>query len=182
MLKKVKTILIYGLMLSMLLSNTAIAAPTKKVVNKAYASYVKKKLSSTSKYPYGDYTLYDINRDGIPEMFFEYMAGVRSGFKIYTYKKGKVKALKSATGISRIYYNSRKKQICILSSSGAANNQYTTYKMQGRKLKRVSVYESKAINGSMWDVRFYKNGKMISQGQYSSYANGIERWNHIMIQ
>lgn len=182
MLKKVKKILIYGLMLSMLLGNTAMAAPSKKAVKKAYASYVKKKLSSTSKYPYGDYTLYDINRDGIPEMFFEYMAGVRSGFKIYTYRKGKVKALKSTTGISCIYCNSRKKQICILYSSGAANNQYIAYKMQGRKLRRVSVYESKAVNGYMWDVRFYKNGKTITQEQFSTYTSGIDRWKRITTQ
>ena len=52
--------------------------------------------------------MYDINRDGVPEMFFEYMSGARSGFKIYTYKKKKVVSVKSSTGISCIYYNSGK--------------------------------------------------------------------------
>ena len=89
------------------------AKPSTATVKRAYEKYATKKLLSNSKYPNGAYTLYDINRDGVPEMFFEYMSGARSVFKIYTYKKKKVVSVKSSTGISCIYYNSGKKQICI---------------------------------------------------------------------
>ena len=95
------------------------AASTKTVKNKAkkaYKSYARRYLSSSS-YPYGSSKLYDINRDGIPEMLFNYMAGVRSGYKIYTYKKGKVIKMLDVTGAGGIYRNAQKKQIYIVFQS-----------------------------------------------------------------
>ena len=135
-----------------------------------------KKLLSNSKYPYGAYTLYDINRDGVPEMFFEYMSGARSGFKIYTYKKKKVVSVKSSTGISCIYYNSGKKQICILTSSGASDNTYTCYKLSGKKLKKVVQYKSVSSGSGM---KFYKNKTRISGNQYMSYVGTFDNWNTV---
>ena len=178
-MRKVKRIvLVCAVMLLMLSCNTVMAAPGKATVKKAYAAYVKRNLSSSSKYPYGDYAVYDINKDGIPEMFFEYMAGTRSGFKIYTYKNGKVSGMKSFIGVSRIYYNGKKKQICVLTSGGAADNQYTCYKMKGKKLVALSKYES--VMEHYGNIRYCKNGKSISKGQFTSYANGIGRWKYIM--
>lgn len=120
------------------------AAGTKTVKNKAkkaYKSYARRYLSSSS-YPYGSSKLYDINRDGIPEMLFNYMAGVRSGYKIYTYKKGKVIKMLDATGAGGIYRNAQKKQIYISFSNGAANSWFTCYKMKGKKLVKVRKYRS----------------------------------------
>ena len=120
--------------------------------------------------------MYDINRDGVPEMFFEYMSGARSGFKIYTYKKKKVVSVKSSTGISCIYYNSGKKQICILTSSGASDNTYTCYKLSGKKLKKVVQYKSVSSGGGM---KFYKNKTRISGNKYMSYVGTFDNWNTV---
>ncbi len=152
------------------------AKPSTATVKRAYEKYASKKLLSNSKYPYGAYTLYDINRDGVPEMFFEYMSGARSGFKIYTYKKKKVVSVKSSTGISCIYYNSGKKQICILTSSGASDNTYTCYKLSGKKLKKVVQYKSVSSGSGM---KFYKNKTKISGNQYMSYVGTFDNWNTV---
>ena len=176
LLSMVATLAFIGVLL-LVPGNACAAKQSEVTIKRAYASYVKRNLSSTTKYPYGNYTLYDINRDGVPEMFFEYMSGVRSGFKIYTYKKGKVVKVKAATGISRIYYNSGKREICILGSGGAADNSYTCYKLSGKKLKKISSYRS--ISGNAGKVKFYKNEKRISRDKFSAYAEKIQKWKTI---
>ena len=177
--KKLKKVLLVWMIMAMMIPCSALAAkPSKTTVKSAYRTYVAKNLSSSQKYPYGDYTFYDINGDGIPELFFEYLSGVRSGFKIYTYKNRKVFHMKSTVGVSRIYYSKSKKRICILTSGGAADNTYTCYKMNNGKLRKVSQYKSVSA-GSIDNVKFYKNGKRISQKQYSLYADSIEKWKTI---
>ena len=182
-MKKIVKAFIIGMLLSLMVTASASAAkPSTVTVKRAYASYVKRYLSSSRKYPYGSYTLYDINRDGVPEMFFEYMSGVRSGYKIYTYKNKKVVPLKSVTGGCRIYYKSSKKQICILTSSGAADNTYTCYKLINNRLKKVLEYKSKSQyswNSNFLNVKFYKNGKRISKRSYTIITNSIDKWNLI---
>ena len=84
---------------------------TQSKAKKAYKNYAQKYLLSSVSYPYGTYKLYDINRDGIPEMFFTYMAGVRGGYKVYTYKKGKIIKMLDVTGAGGLYRNAKKKQI-----------------------------------------------------------------------
>ena len=115
---------------------------TQAKAKKAYKSYVRKYLSSHVSYPYGSYKLYDINRDGISEMFFTYMAGVRGGYKVYTYKKGKIIKMLDVTGAGGLYRNAQKKQICISFSNGAADSWATSYKMKGKKLVPVRKYRS----------------------------------------
>lgn len=115
---------------------------TQIKAKKAYRNYARKYLLSSVSYPYGTYKLYDINRDGIPEMFFTYMAGVRGGYKIYTYKKGKIIKMLDTTGAGGLYRNAQKKQICISFSNGAADSWATSYKMQGKKLVPVRNYRS----------------------------------------
>ena len=171
------------MLLSLMVTASASAAkPSTVTVKRAYASYVKRYLSSSRKYPYGSYTLYDINGDGVPEMFFEYMSGVRSGHKIYTYKNKKVVPLKSVTGGCRIYYKSSKKQICILTSSGFADNTYTCYKLINNKLKKVVEYKSEnhtSFDSDFLNIKFYKNGKRISKRSFIAVTNSIDKWNGI---
>lgn len=119
------------------------AASTQSVkskAKKAYKNYVQKYLSSTVSYPDSRYKFYDINRDGIPEMFFNYRSGVRGGYKIYTYKKGKIIKMLDVGGAGAVYRNTRKKQICISFSSGAASSWFTCYKMKNKKLIKIRKY------------------------------------------
>lgn len=121
------------------------AASTQSVkskAKKAYKNYVRKNLSSTVSYPDSRYKFYDINRDGRPEMFFSYRSGVRGGYKIYTYKKGKIIKMLDVEGAGAVYRNTRKKQIYISFSSGAANSWFTCYKMKNKKLVQVRKYYS----------------------------------------
>ena len=183
MKKIVRTILICMAISMLCVTGVSAAKPTKATVNRAYATYVKKHLSSKSRYPYSRYITYDINRDGIPELFFEYMSGVRSGFKIYTYKNKKVVGIKSSIGVSRIYYKSSKKQICILTSGGHADNTYTYYKLNGTKLKKLNQYKSVSSDNfktGKLSVKFYKNGKRITKRNFVANTNLDRKWNAIL--
>lgn len=182
-MKKSFRIMLMVMILSMLcVSNASATQPSKAVVNKAYTTYVKKLVSSKNRYPYANYITYDINRDGIPELFFEYMCGVRSGFKICTYRNKKVVEVKSVIGVSRIYYKSSKKQICILTSSGFADNTYTYYQLSGTKLKKINQYKSVSrpnYRTGELTIKFYKNGKSISKRSYISNTNLDRKWSTI---
>lgn len=134
--------------------SAASAGTTQTKVKRAYKNYVRKYLSSHASYPYGTYSLYDINRDGVSEMVFTYMSGVRGGYKIYTYKKGKIIKMLDVKGAGGIRRNARKKQICISFSNGASDSWATCYKMKGQKLIRVRKYHSiSEFKGPM--IRFY---------------------------
>lgn len=87
---------------------------TQAKAKKAYKNYVQKYLSSRASYPYGSYKLYDVNRDGISEMFFTYMAGVRGGYEVYTYKKGKIIKMLDTKGAGGLYSNAQKKRFVFL--------------------------------------------------------------------
>ena len=101
--------------------------------------------------------LYDINRDGVSEMIFTYMSGVRGGYKIYTYKKGKIIKILDVKGATGIYRKAKKKQICISFSSGASSSHSTSYKMKGQKLIKVRDYQGfsgfQEFNGT--PIKFY---------------------------
>lgn len=138
-------------------------------VRNAYWKYANDNLLYSSKYPYANYTLLDINCDSIPEMPFSYACGMRSGYHIYTYINGKVTCLKKLTGVTNVYYCSSKKQICIMASGGAADGSFTYYQLVGGVLRQVLEYESVShyyIDDDTIDVKYYKNGKRISEDEY----------------
>ncbi len=187
MKKLFKKVVILLVMLILITETTTVvqrvdvsAAGTKSIKNnakKAYKNYVRKYLPSSAGYPYGMYKLYDINRDGIPEMLFAYQAGVRSAYKIYTYKKGKIiKMLDVTEGGSGLYRVKGKKYIVIHTSGGAADGAFTCYKMQGKKLVKVSEYRNVSTGGENpqpQEVKFYKNSKKISKAKYIAYHNKL---------
>lgn len=116
---------------------------TASSAKKAYKNYVWKYLSSSTDYPGSRYKFYDINRDGIPEMLFSYASGVRCGYKIYTYKKGKIIKMLDEIGAGGIYRNAKKKEIYISFSSGAADNWVIFYKMKNKKLVQTQKYHNR---------------------------------------
>ncbi len=153
-----------------------ITVSDKKVKN-AYKSYVKKHLSSKKKFPSGRYELYDINGDSIPEMFFSYSSGGRRTYKIYTYKKGKIIKIGDLSGCTDIFYNKKKKQICVQSSKSDAEDIFTCYEMGAKKLRQVSIYRhvSEDINGKTRQ-RYYKDSKKVSKKAYKKFVNAVRRW------
>lgn len=173
-MKKATKLLAVLLAVFTLLSSTVLAAdiPSKSTVKKAYAAYVEKNLSDEEEYPYSEYTLFDINNDGIKEMLFTYMCGVRAGYKIYTYSNGKVKHMKSIEGGCGVTWSKSKKRICVTTSSGAAYTTYTVYTMKNTSLKKGVQYKEK---GS----KYYKNDKKISEKSFNKAVKKYWGWKNV---
>lgn len=150
------------------------ARPNKATVKKAYKTYVKKKLSSVA----GGAAYCDVDQDGVPEMFFSYTKGNKNGLKVFTYQKGKVVSMKSqqGTGTDQVYYNKKKKQVCIvISDSDGMSATFTFYKKNGKKLKKVQEYKC-IYSADGMSVNFYKNGKNISVEKYLAMRDQLTKW------
>ncbi len=146
---------------------------------KAYRRYINKYLSSNKKYPSHKAVVCDINVDGIYEMFFSYNSGVRSAYKIYTYKKGKIIKMGDFSGCNFITYNTNKKQICVIGSAGADHSIQTCYKMIFSKLKKIAEYESISITNysdRINKAKYYKNGKRIPAKKYKTFSRRVFEW------
>ena len=63
------------------------ASALDKKARRAYKKYVRNYLSSKKRFPYHQYMFFDINNDGVSEMFYSYASGACTTYKIYTYKK-----------------------------------------------------------------------------------------------
>lgn len=144
---------------------------------KAYRRYINKYLSSNKKYPEHRAVVCDINVDGIYEMFFSYNSGVRSAYKIYTYKKGKIIKMGDFSGCNFITYNTNKKQICVIGSNGAFHSIETCYKMVSTRLKQVAKYEGISdYSGGTSRTLYYKNSKRISAKKYNAFSKRTSSW------
>lgn len=144
---------------------------------KAYRRYINKYLSSNKKYPSHKAVVCDINSDGIYEMFFSYNSGVRSAYKIYTYKKGKIIKMGDFSGCNFIAYNIYKKQICVIGSNGASHSIETCYKMVSTRLKRIAKYECISdYSGGISRTLYYKNSKRISAKKYKVFSKKTSSW------
>lgn len=173
-MKKITRILAVLLAALTLLSSVAFAeeTPSKSTVKNAYASYVEENLSYEGEYPYGEYTLFDLNNDGVKEMLFTYMCGVRSGYKFYTYSDGKVKHMKSIQGGCGVTWSKSKKRVCVMTSAGADYTTYTVYKKKGTSLQKVVKYQEK---GS----KYYKDGKKVSEKNFNKAVKKYFNWKHL---
>lgn len=151
-------------------------APNTKDI-KAYTRYINKYLSSKKKYPGRRAVVCDINGDGIYEMFFSYNSGVRSTYKIYTYKKRKIIKMEELSGVNEIVYSRSRKQICVIASNSSSHSILTCYKMVSNKLKQASEYESISnYSGGSNKVKYYKNNKRISAKRYNKFSKRIFKW------
>ncbi|MCM1181364.1 MAG: hypothetical protein NC347_13995 [Clostridium sp.] len=169
--KKIFVLLVCCLVLCSSIS--AQAKPSAAKVKKVYKSYAKKHFTE-KKYPYNRYKLYDINKDGTKEMIMVYSYGVRNGYQIYTYKKGKVVKLHKGTygGAGDIYRLKGTKKIVIMFSGGASDTSYTCYYMKGTKLKKGDTYRSWYEYGTN-EKRCEKNGKKISSKKMDAFTNKL---------
>lgn len=158
-------------------SISAEAKPSASKVKKVYKSYAKKHFTE-KKYPYNRYKLYDINMDGTKEMIMEYSYGVRNGYQIYTYNKGKVVKLHKGTygGASGVYRLKGTKKIVIMLSGGASDTLYTCYYMKGKKLKKGDTYECWYEYGTN-EMQCEKNGEKISEEEMNAFKNKLKMIN-----
>ena len=140
-----------------------------------YKKYYNDNLKNKSKYPSGSYKLYDINQDGIPEMFLKYEGGVRTAYNIYALAGNKVKLVSIQYGVNEINYNAGKKQICIRSSSSAFKSYYTVYQLKGIKLRKIVKYTYKSKDSSGKTV-YYKDKKKISSSKFKTIMKQIDKW------
>lgn len=157
--------------------NAYAAKPSEEKVMKAYQRYydkhyVRKGYSGLLR------NYYDINKDGIKEMYVSYEAGVRGAYDFFTYHKGKVIRLnKTFYGCNDLNYMRGKKYrkcIAIQASQGASESFYTVYRIKGKKMIEVARYTiifSGYSAGSK--VKYYKNGKRISKKTYNKFENKL---------
>ena len=80
------------------------------------------------------------------------------------------------TGTNDVYYNKRKKQVCIvISDSDGMSAPFTFYKKNGKKLKKVQEYKS-IYSADGTSVNFYRNGKNISVEKYLAMRDQLGKW------
>ncbi len=169
---KCKRALALLLAVCVLCCTPALAAkkPSKATVRKAYQSYITKTLKRKELrgQNYG-IAYYDINKDGIQELIVEYGAGVRYGFKFYTYYGKKVKKMHSnlLEGCSGVHGVKGKKQIVLYGSNGWGDHWFTTYTMSKNKLKKSHTAEERDVitNASTGKYKsyYYIDGKKCSK-------------------
>lgn len=169
---KFKRALALLLAVCVLCCTPALAAkkPSKATVRKAYQSYITKTLKKKELrgQNYG-IAYYDINKDGVQELIVEYGAGVRCGFKFYTYYGKKVKKMHSNVleGCSGVYGVKGKKQIALYGSNGWGDRWVTTYTMSKNKLKKGHTYEERDVitnaRTGKYKAYYYIDGKKCSK-------------------
>lgn len=130
------------------------------------------------KYKESDCALYDINQDGIDELFIYYKKNYMYTYEIFYYdysgEYGQVRRIKKFTDCDPIKYNEAKKQIEINRAASYTETTSTLYTFTGKKLKKVVTYSLKSSNNG--GNRYYKNGRRISARASMNAAKKTSRW------
>lgn len=140
------------------------AATSGKKVQKAYTTYLNKKIENCTYEDDINYYLYDFNKDGIDELVVSDNGGARSYYDVYTYKNKKVVSLISK--VNNIGYINGKKYIVTYGSGGAYNFDYTVYKIKKNKLVKVDKYA--CVNGV-----YKKNGKKSDKSTFVAFEKTV---------
>lgn len=140
------------------------AATSSKKVEKAYTSYLNKKIANCTYDEDIEYYLYDFNKDGVNEMVVCDGGGARNWYYIYTYKNKKVVLLTSQ--VNDVGYISGKKYVVTYGSGGVGNFNYTVYKIKKAKLVKVDEYA--CVNGV-----YKKNGKKSSKSVFQAFEKTV---------
>ena len=95
------------------------------------------------------------------------VGGARAAIYVYTYYKGKVvMAHASDTFFNGVGYLKNKNYFVGYGSGGASYSEFTLYKLKKGKLHEVATYV-------MDEGKFTKNGKKISEKQYTKAYNKV---------
>lgn len=183
--KKFGTILLAGSLLATqmqggLLTNASSYYADNSDVEDAYDDYYAEHYEDNNNYLGAQSGKIDLNGDSIDEMWVTYAYGVRGAYDFLCYKNGTVKKIKTFKGCCTVRYNEDKKQICVLQSSGAADNSYTTYKFTGSKFKKIATYESSGtFKNDKLKMVYYKDKKRISKSTYNKATRKYNNWDHL---
>lgn len=143
----------------------------------ALAEKYEEEYAHNSKYNDPLPAFYDINQDGIDEMFIYYKKGSFYTVEVFYYDHsgtyGKVVRAKKITKCSSINYNKSKKQIRVVRAASYTETADDIYSFTGKKLKKESSYSLKSgKNGN----KYYKNGKRISKKKYKKDMIKFLKW------
>lgn len=113
---------------------------------------------------------YDIDRDGINEVFTFYPSGVRSAISIGAFDRTKivVKTIKNLAAASEVRTNKSKKQITVCQTNSAYSYTFTVYKLNGGKLKKVNTYKRTKKT-------YKKNGKKIKKKAFKKFVKAYNK-------
>lgn len=132
-----------------------------------------------SKYKNPIPAFYDINQDGITEMFVYYDVGDLHTVEVFYYdysgRYGKVVRAKKITKCSSISYSKSKKQIDVVRAASYTETADDIYSFTGKKLKKVSNYKLK-YHLKSGKSTYYKNGKRISKKKYTKDMIKLSKW------
>lgn len=191
--KKFFVVILVCLLCSKEVLTPAVAdAAGKEKVHIAYEKVIRSLKSKVSKLDYvqGDlyFTYYDINNDGIDELFAQpsmkdknsLLLGGGTDTIIYTYAKGKsIKLLESLTAGGNwggYYYRGNSKYISFYSRVGWSEGEYLFKKLSGGKLVIAGTcsYVAKDFNDASAGYIYKVNGKKVKEKQYNKYLKKME--------
>lgn len=163
-------------------TNSAKAATETDAENAstALAEKYEEEYAHDSKYKNPLPAFYDINQDGVDEMFIYYEKNSFHTVEIFYYdysgEYGNVVRAKKITNCDCIQYNEAKKQINVVRSASYTETTDTIYSFTGKKLKKGTSY---SLKSSGKKVKYYKNGKQISKKKYTNAMTKFSKWERI---
>lgn len=173
-MKKIVRMLII-VMAMLMLAVPVSAKPSRQTVVKKYDQWRQKYVYNKNKYSNPKTYLWDINKDGVLEMIFQYGSGKNSGFRVYTYKNGKVVLVQKLTGVKRFWGVQGKKYLVVDQDNDFKKGNYTVYKMDGTKMKRICIYRlNRYIVGPKKVTTTYaRNGIKITEVRFSRFMRTL---------
>ena len=174
MKKIIRMLLIVIAML--LLAVPVSAKPSRKTVVKKYDQWRQKYVyNNKNKYSNPKTYLWDINKDGVLEMIFQYGNGKSSGFRVYTYKNGKIVLVQKLTGVKRFWGVQGKKYLVVDQDNNFKSGNYTVYKMNGTKMKRICIYRltRRVVENGKPTTSYTRNGKRILETRFERFMRNV---------
>lgn len=173
MKKIIRMLLIVTAML--LLAVPVSAKPSRKTVVKKYDQWRQKYVYNKNKYSNPKTYLWDINKDGVLEMIFQYGNGKSSGFRVYTYKNGKIVLVQKLTGVKRFWGVQGKKYLVVDQDNNFKSGNYTVYKMDGTKMKRICIYRLTrcVVENGKPTTSYTRNGKRILETRFARFMRTV---------
>lgn len=184
-LKKLGIFMVCAMFVTSFAPETAKASKTDIAVeaenaSAALAETYEEEYAHKSKYDNPLPAFYDINQDGIDEMFIYYENGLFHTVEVFYYDHsgtyGKVVRAKKFTKCDSVRYNKSKKQINVVRIASDTEITRTVYSFTGKKLEKTCVYCFQTKKNS---IKFYKNGKRISTNAYNKASRRLAKWKNM---
>lgn len=166
------TMMIITLSIALFHTSEVNAATQKQKAKKAYAKI------SNSKQKSGEdvrYALFDIDKNGVPEMIYS------NGYviwNIYTYRNGKVRKASNELYIGEgtiCYYKAKKR---LLVYAGGTSNRYNIWTVKKGRIKcSGNIYTEKVWKNNKDSLRYYINNKRVS---YKKYTKEMKKYSKVI--